>query len=133
MSSGVLITRRYAAESFRKGVASKLKIAMKEHDKGEEWDSARRVGNPCASPLVDSYLTVVSEEQKQAGVPENQAAPMLEHTLTHGPAERHEVAGAGSYFAGAAYLSDERCCPVCTGLFSMRRGYDLSFTLGRKF
>ena len=42
---------------------------------------------------------------------------MLEHTRTHGPAERHEFAGAGSYFAGGTHLSDERYCPVCTGLF----------------
>ena len=31
--------------------------------------------------LVESYLTFVSGEQKQVGVPMNQAAPMLEHTL----------------------------------------------------
>ena len=96
MSGGVLLTRRYAAESIRKGFASKLKMTMKEHGKWEKWDPARRVGNPCASPLVDSYLTFLSEEQKQVGIPVNQAAPMLEHTLTHGPAERLEVAGAGS-------------------------------------
>ena len=100
MSGGVLLTRRYAAESNRKGFASKLKMDMNEHGKGEEWDPARRVSNPCASPLVDSYLTFLSEKQKQVGVPVNQAAPMLEHVLPHGPAERHEVSGAGSYFAG---------------------------------
>ena len=54
---------------------------MKEHGKGGEWDPTRRVGNPCASPLVGSYLKFVSEEQKQVGVPVNQAALMLEHTL----------------------------------------------------
>ena len=47
---------------------------MKEHGKGEEWDPARRVGNPCAIPLVDSYLTSMSEEQKQVGVPVNQGS-----------------------------------------------------------
>ena len=56
-------------------------MAMKEHGKGEEWDPVRRVGNPCSSLLVESYLTFVSEEQKQVMVPVNQAAPMLEHTL----------------------------------------------------
>ena len=54
---------------------------MKEHEKGEEWDPVRRVGNPCSSLLVESYLTFVWEEQKQVRVPVNQAAPMLEHAL----------------------------------------------------
>ena len=91
---------------------------MNEHSKGEQWDLARRVGNPCASPLVDSYPTFVCEGQKQVGVPVNQAAPpMLEHTHPHEPAKRHEVAGAGSSFADGPYLSDERHCPVCTRLF----------------
>ena len=75
-------TRRYAAESIRNGFVSTLNnMVMKYHGKGEEWDPARRVGNPCASPLVDSYLTCASEEQKLVGVPVNQAAPMLDHTL----------------------------------------------------
>ena len=72
--------------------------------------------------MADSYLTFVSEEQKQVGVPANQAAPTLEHTLTHEPAERHEVAGAGSYFAGRGYFSEERYCPVCTGLYLDAQG-----------
>ena len=67
MFGRVLIPRRYAANSIRKGFASKLKLAMNEHSKGEQWDSARQVGNPCAGLLVDSYLTVVCEEQKQSG------------------------------------------------------------------
>ena len=69
---------------------------MKEHGQGQEWDRARRVDNFFASPLVGSYLTFVSEEQKEVTVPENEAAPKLDHTLTHGPAELHEVAGASS-------------------------------------
>lgn len=32
-------------------------------------------------PVVDSYLTFVSEEQRQVGVQVNQAARLLEHTL----------------------------------------------------
>ena len=35
---GSLCVRRYAPESLRKGFVSKLKMAMKEHGKGEEWD-----------------------------------------------------------------------------------------------
>ena len=56
-------------------------MAMKESGQGEEWDPVRRVGSPCSSPVVDSYLTFVPEEQKQVGIQVNQAAPMLEHTL----------------------------------------------------
>ena len=56
-------------------------MAMKENGKGEEWDPVRRVGNPCSSPWVGSYLNFASEEQNQVGVRINQAAPMLEHTL----------------------------------------------------
>ena len=78
---GSLCARRYATESLRKGFFSKLKMVMKEHEKGEEWDPVRRVGNPCSSLLVESYLTFVWEEQKQVRVPVNQAAPMLEHAL----------------------------------------------------
>ena len=35
----------------------------------------------CSSPLVESCLTFVGEEQKQVGAPVKQAAPMLPHTL----------------------------------------------------
>ena len=41
-------------------------------------DLFHRIGNPCLSPLADSYLTIVSEAQKQIGV--NQA-PLLENTV----------------------------------------------------
>ena len=68
---GSRCARRYAAESLRKGFVSKLKMAMKEHGKGEEWDPVRRVGNSCSSMLVESCLNFVSEEQKQVGVPVN--------------------------------------------------------------
>ena len=34
---------------------------------------------PCLSPLVDSYLTIVSEAQKQIGV--NRAALLLDNTI----------------------------------------------------
>ena len=78
---GSLCARRYAAESLRKGFVSKLKMAMEEHGKGKEWDPVRRVGNPCSSLLVESYLTFASEEHKQVGMPVNHAAPLLEHTL----------------------------------------------------
>ena len=46
---GSLCARRDAAEPLRKGFVSKLKMAMKEHGKGEEWDPVRCLDNPCSS------------------------------------------------------------------------------------
>ena len=114
--NGVILTRRFVAESIREGFAPKPKLAINEHAQGEERNCPPG-RHPCASPKVDSYLTLLSEEEKQVKIPVNQAAPMLEHTLPHGHAERHEVAGARSYVVGGAYLSYERYCPVCPGLF----------------
>ena len=37
-----------------KDVSPKLKMALKAHGHGEVSDSIRRVGNPCASTLVES-------------------------------------------------------------------------------
>ena len=56
-------------------------MAMKGNGEGEERDPVRRVGSPCSSPLVDSYFTFVSEEQRQVAVQVSQAAPMSERTL----------------------------------------------------
>ena len=36
--------KRYTAESLRKGFVSKLRMAMKEHRNGEDWDPVRRIG-----------------------------------------------------------------------------------------
>ena len=91
-------------------------MVMEEHGKGEERDPARRVGNPCASPLVDSYLTFVSEEQKQVGVPVNQAAPMLEHTLMDLLSDMRSRAQVASSLAERISLT-RNIAPVCTGLF----------------
>ena len=49
MSGGVLLTRRYVAESIRKGFASKLKPTMNKHGRGEEWDCP-----PGRQPLRES-------------------------------------------------------------------------------
>ena len=87
------------------------------------------MGNPCVNPLVDSYLTVVSEEQNQVGVPVNQAAPMLEHTLMGLLSYMRSRAQVTSSLAERISLTrDIALCAVV--FFSMRRGYDLSFTLG---
>ena len=43
---GSSCARGFAAESLRKGFVSRLKMATKQHGKGEEWDPIRFVGNP---------------------------------------------------------------------------------------
>ena len=70
-----------ATDSIRKGFASQLIYKPgNEARKREEWDFVSRMANPCASPLADSYLTIVSEAQKQIGV--KQVAPLLENMIT---------------------------------------------------
>lgn len=64
---GSSCAKRYAAKSIR-FFFSKLKMTMKGNEKGEQWDPVRRVSTPYSSPLVDLYLTFVSEKQKQIGV-----------------------------------------------------------------
>ena len=46
---------------------------------GHEGNVGQGRANPCFSPLVESYLTCVSDTQKQVGVPVKQAAPLLTH------------------------------------------------------
>ena len=52
-------------------------VVWEQLGKVEEWNPVEKTGNPCASPLVEYYLTFVNEEQKQVGVPVKQAAPVL--------------------------------------------------------
>ena len=106
-------------------------MAMKKHGKGEERDPVHRVVNPFSSSLVDSCLTFVSEEQKHVGVPANQAAPMLKRTLVDLLSDMRSRAQV------AALLVEQISLTRDIALFSlvfcsMRRGFDLSFTLGSK-
>ena len=102
---------------------------MKEHGKGEERDPIRRVGNPCSSMLVESYLTFVSEDQKQVWVAVNQAAPMLEHTLIDLINDTRSQAQVAASLAERISLTRDIAL-FSLAFYSMRRGYDLSFTLG---
>ena len=71
----------------------------------------------------------MSEEQKQVGVPVNQATPMLEHTLMDllsGMGSRAQVATS---LAKRISLTRDNAL-YALAFFSMRRGYDLSYTLG---
>ena len=72
--------KQHAAGSIDKGFVSKLRMANKKMlGKREEWDPIEKRGNPCSSPLVESYLTCASNTQKQVGVPVKQAASLLTH------------------------------------------------------
>ena len=90
---------------------------MKESGQREEWDPVRRVGNTCLSPLVDSYLTFVSEKQKQVGVQVNQASPVLEHTLIDLLSDMRPRAQVASSLAERISLT---ILPLCIILLSIR-------------
>ena len=79
--------------------------------------------------LVESYLTFVSEEQKQVGVPVNQAAPMLEHTLIDLLSDMRSRALVAASLADRISLTRDTAL-FSLAFYSMRRSYDLSFTLG---
>ena len=65
--------KQYAAGSMDKGFVSNQRMAMKEMlGIGEEWDPIEKRGNPC-------LLTCVSNTQKQVGVSDKQADPLLTH------------------------------------------------------
>ena len=124
--------KRYAAGSMDKAFISKLRMAMREQlGKVEEWDPVEKKGNPCSSALVESYLTFVSEEQKQVGVPVKQAAPMLSHTLAQLlQSMRVRAQLAESLSQRIAITRDIALFSLA--LYSMRRGFDLSFTLASR-
>lgn len=69
------------AESIRTGLISDLKTFMVYCGKGDERGPVRCTSNPNASPMFDSYLSFVPEEQKQVGVPIHHALPLLSDTL----------------------------------------------------
>ena len=123
-------SKRYAADSMRTGVISKLKMAMREQlGKGEVWDPVRMTGNVCASPLVESYTTFVTEEQKRVGVQVNQAAPMLAHTLEDLLREMRARSQTAPSLKERISLTRDIAL-YSLAFASMRRGFDLSFTLG---
>ena len=104
-------------------------MAIKKNGKGEEWDPVRRVGNPCSSSLVESYLTFVSEEQNQVGVLGNQAAPMLEPTLIDLLSDMCSRAQVAASLAERISMTRDILL-FSSAFYSMRRGYDCSFTSG---
>ena len=86
-------------------------------------------GNPCSSALVESYLTFVSEEQKHVGVPVKQEAPMLSHTL----AQLLQSMPVRAQLAESLSQRSATTRDIALNLlafYSMRRGFDLSVTLG---
>lgn len=119
----------YAGDSLRTGLVSKSTMTLKEHGKGEDWDPVRQVSNPCGSPLVDSYLTFISEEHKKVGVAVHQAPPMLAHTLVHLLSDMRSRAQVTPQVAERISLTRDVSL-FSLAVFSMRRVIDLSFTSG---
>ena len=68
-------------------------------------------------------------EQKQVGVPVDQAAPMLEHTLIDMLSDMRSRAHVAASLAERIALTRDIAL-FSLALYSMGRGYDLSFTLG---
>ena len=122
--------KRYAAASMQKGIVSKLKMAMQEQlGKDSSWDPATRSGNPCCSPLVDSYLVFTGEEQKRVGVAVNQAEAMLPHVLIDLLRDMRSRAQTAPSLAERIELTRDVAL-FSLAFASMRRGHDLSFTMG---
>ena len=123
---------RYAARSMDKGFVSKLRMVMREQlGKVEERDPVEKTGDPCSSPLVEFYLLFVNEEQKQVGVPVKQAASMLAHILAQLlQSMRTRAQLAESLSQRIAITRDIALFPLPS--YSMRRGFDLSLTLGSR-
>lgn len=121
--------KRNAAESFRKGFWSKLKIAYRELARGDAWNPHSMSGNPCDAPLVESCLACASAEQKKGGGAVKNAAPLLAHTL-------ETLQGSMRTRSQLAQSVQERISITrdialfALALYTMRRGCDLSFTLG---
>ena len=70
----------------------------------------RRIANPCLSPLVDSYLTIVSEAQKQIGV--NRAAPLLENTIIGLRSDTRSRAQVAAFMAAVSLARDVTRCSL---------------------
>ena len=122
--------KRYAAASMQKGIVSKLKMAIQEQlGQDGSWDPVTRSGNPCRSPLVDSYLVFTGEEQKRVGVAVNQAEAMLPHVLIDLLQDMRSRAQAASSLAVRIELTRDIAL-FSLAFASMRRGHDLSFTMG---
>lgn len=85
-------------------------------------------GNPCANPVVDSYLTFTSEEQKRVGVTVQQAAPLLEDTAAKLLRSMRLRAQAAETVRDRIILTRDIAL-YALALYSMRRGSDLSFTM----
>ena len=123
-------SKQYAAGSIDKGFVSKLRMAMREIlGKVEDWDPVQKQGNPCSSPLVESYLTCVNNTQRQVGVPVKQATPLLTHDFARLLQDLRQRAQSESLTAARIEITRDIAL-FALAFDSMRRGYDLSFTMG---
>ena len=120
----------YACETLRVGFVSKLRMAYKELlFRGDAWDPTSEKGNPCASPLVESYITYVSETQKQGGVEVKQAAPLLIDTLAKLLANMRIRAMSAESLAESISITRDVAL-FSLAFYTMKRGFDISNTLG---
>lgn len=121
---------QYAADSIRKGFFSKLRMAYKEVlYRGDDWDMTSGQGNPCGSNRVESYLTYTTETQRQAGVSQNQAPPLLSHVLLPLLENMHaRCTVAATVTEGMEIMRDVALFALA--FYSCRRGFDISNTLG---
>lgn len=122
--------KHYAAASMQKGIVSKLKMAIKEQlGQDGSWDPTSRSGNPCRSPLVESYLTFKGEEQKRVGVSVDQADAILPHVVVDLLRDMRARAQIAPSLKGRISLTRDVAL-FALAFASMRRGHDLTFTLG---
>lgn len=122
--------KRYAAQSIDKIFVSK----WRNHFSGTSWQrrsigSSREEGIPAR---VESGLPIVDEEQKRVGVSIKKAMPMRVYTLAKllqsmpviaqiaGPVSEHIIFTRDIILHSLAF-------------YSMRRGVDLSLTLGLRY
>ena len=97
--------------------------------KVKDCDPVQKQGNTCSSLLVESYLTCMSNTQRQVGVPVNQAAPLLTHDFARLLQDLRQRAQSESRTTARIEIAPD--IALFTLAFdSMRRGYDLLFTMG---
>ena len=97
--------------------------------RGDVWDLTLEQGNPCASPLVESYITYVSETKEQGGVEVKQAAPLLLDTLAKLLANMRIRAMRAESLAESLSITRDVAL-FSLAFYTMKRGFDISNTLG---
>lgn len=128
---GSLCAQRNAAAPMQDGVVCKLKMTCKDHwGKGDTWDTSTSAGNPCTIPLHRFLLNVYDGRREAGG---SSRAPSGCDADAHPPGlvAGYEVWGAAGSLSLARRTTITRGIALFSLAFaSLRRGHDLSFTLG---